>query len=80
MQKRKREKRKIQTREKVLKSKKGKDSTNLDFEAESISGTMKTPMGSLIDRTRSDKNFDFVKIRLRWHPEMIESAYMLEGS
>ena len=60
----------------------GKNSptTNLDFDATSIGGERKTPLGSLISQTKSDKDFDFVKIRYHWHPEMVQSATVLDSS
>lgn len=58
---------------------KGKDSTKVDFDAADIGGQRKTPMGTLIGQSKADKNYDFVKIRLRWHPEMIQSASSLDS-
>jgi hypothetical protein len=63
------------TREATLK---GKDQKNLDFDAVDIGGQRKTPMGTLINQNKADKNYDFVKIRLRWHPEMVQSASSLD--
>jgi hypothetical protein len=65
------------TREATLKS---KDQKNLDFEAANIGGARKAPLGSLIGKSNADKNYDFVKIRLRWHPEMVQSASSLDYS
>lgn len=59
---------------------KGKDQSKVDFEAADIGGERKTPMGTLINQNKADKNFDFVKIRLRWHPEMVQSATSLDSS
>ena len=36
-------------------------------------------MGTLINQNKADKNYDFVKIRLRWTPEMIQSASSLDN-
>ena len=58
---------------------KGKDTTNVDFDAADIGGQRKTPMGTLINQNKADKDYDFVKIRLRWHPEMIQSASALDS-
>ena len=65
------------TREATLK---GKDQKNLDFDAADIGGVRKAPLGSLIGKSNADKNYDFVKIRLRWHPEMVQSASSLDYS
>jgi len=58
---------------------KSRDSKNIDFDAANIGGTTKTPMSSLIGQNKADKNYDFIKIRLRWHPEMIQSASSLSS-
>lgn len=63
-------------REAVVKS---KDAKNIDFDAVDIGGQRKTPMGTLINQNKADKNYDFVKIRLRWHPEMVQSASSLDA-
>ncbi len=55
-----------------------KGSKNIDFDAVDISGERKTPFGSVIDQNKSNKDFDLIKIRLRWHPEMIQSTASLE--
>ena len=64
------------TREAVVK---GKDSSKIDFDSVDIGGQRKTPMGSIVSQSKADKNYDFVKIRLRWHPEMVQSASSLEA-
>lgn len=64
------------SREATLKS---KDQTKVDFDAADIGGQRKTPMGTLINQNKADKNYDFVKIRLRWHPEMVQSASSLDN-
>ena len=55
------------------------DQTKVDFEAADISGARKTPMGSLINQNKADKDYDFVKLRMSWHPEMIKSAASLDN-
>lgn len=64
------------TREATMK---GKDATKVDFDSVDIGGQRKTPMGTLINQNKADKNYDFVKIRLRWHPEMVQSASALDS-
>jgi len=51
---------------------------NIDFDAVDITGERKTPFGSIVNQNKSDKDFDLIKIRLRWHPEMIQSTSSLE--
>jgi hypothetical protein len=58
---------------------KGKDASKIDFDSVDIGGQRKTPMGSIVSQSKADKNYDFVKIRLRWHPEMVQSASSLEA-
>lgn len=58
---------------------KGRDTTKIDMEAADITGAAKTPMGTLINQNKADKNYDFIKLRLNWHPEMIQSASSLES-
>ena len=58
---------------------KSKDQSKLDFDAADIGGERKAPMGNLIQQNKADKNYDFVKIRLRWHPEMVQSASALDA-
>ena len=60
------------------KSAKG-DKTKVNFDEVDIGGQRKTPLGSLVNNNRLDKNYDFIKLRQRWHPEMIESASSLES-
>lgn len=67
---------KVFSREATLK---GKDATKVDFEAADIGGQRKMPLGDTISQNKTDKNYDFVKIRLRWHPEMVQSASALDA-
>ncbi len=81
--KKKRKKRKgRKAREKHIRGEakqRGRDSKNIDFDAANIGGATKAPMSSLINQNKADKNYDFIKIRLRWHPEMIQSASSLNA-
>ena len=55
-----------------------KDKKNIDFEAASLYGARKLPMGSMIGQGKSDKSFDLIRIRSNWNPEMIQSTSSLE--
>ncbi len=55
-------------------TKKGGDASRIDFGETSIEGERRVPLGTLINQNDSDKNYDFVKIRQRWHDEMVQSA------
>lgn len=48
-----------------------------DFEEADIRTTRKGPIGTEVTSTAKDNEHDFVKLRLRWHPEMIASAASL---
>lgn len=63
------------SREQTVRS---RDQTKLDFEAADIGGQRKAPMGSFLNQNRADKEYDFVKIRLRWVPEMVQSSSSLD--
>jgi len=54
------------------------DKTTIDFDSVDIVGSRRTPLGSMINQNRASKEYDFVKVRLRWHPEMINSASSLD--
>ncbi len=64
------------SREKTIKS---RDATKLDFDAADIGGNRKAPMGSFLNQNKADKEYDFVKIRLRWVPEMVQSSASLDS-
>ena len=54
------------------------DRTMIDFDEATISGERKTPIGSIINQKESNKKYDFIKIRRRWHPEMKSSTRNLD--
>jgi len=53
--------------------------TKIDFEDTDIGGSAKTPYGSLLSNTKSNKNYDLVPIRTDWRPEMLQSATSLDA-
>ena len=63
-----------------IKTRTKKDATKHDFEGIGVSGTRKTPLSSLISKSKANKDYDFVKIRRSWHPEMIQSTTSLDSS
>ena len=63
----------------ISKEAKSRSRTKVDFEKADISGDRRTPVGSLIEQRKADKDYDFVKLRLRWHPEMIQSTSSLNS-
>ncbi len=80
--KKKKKRRNNMVRKKIISSEKVKkaSSTNLDFDAVDIGGMRKTPLGTLVNQTKSNNEYDFVKIRMKWHPEMVQSAASLEST
>jgi hypothetical protein len=55
-----------------------KGSTDIDFDEASIEGRRRDPAGIAISKSRPDHEYDLINLRLRWHPEMIESTGTLE--
>lgn len=72
----------VTSRERVIsreaRSKTG-SKTKIDFEDTEIGGAAKTPFGSLLSNTKSNKNYDMVPIRTDWRPEMLQSASSLDA-
>jgi hypothetical protein len=60
-------------------TKKGGDKSKIDFDDADISGERKNPLGSLVNQNKPDKEYDFVKLRYSWHPEMVQSAASIEA-
>ena len=52
--------------------------TEIDFEAASIDGERRAPVGVAIGSNKQDHGYDLINLRLRWHPEMIKSTSNLE--
>jgi len=53
--------------------------TKIDFEDTDIGGAAKTPYGTMLSNTKSNKNYDMVPIRTDWRPEMLQSATSLDA-
>jgi hypothetical protein len=53
-------------------------STEIDFDEASIDGARRDPAGVAITKNNPDHQYDLITLRLRWHPEMIESTATLE--
>ena len=51
-----------------------KDKKSYDFDSMSVDGQRRVPLGNLINQKQANKEYEFVKIRLRWRQEMIQSA------
>lgn len=52
--------------------------TKIDFDEAAIDGERKTPVGIAIQKNRPAHDYDLINLRLRWHPEMVESTANLE--
>lgn len=77
--KKKRKKRGV--RKKILSSEAGTkkgQSTKIDFDEASIDGRRRAPMGVAINKNKGDDEYDLIKLRLKWHQEMVDSAANLE--
>ena len=55
------------------------DKTKVNFDEVDIGGQRKTPLGTLVTNNKNSKDYDFIKLRPGWHPQMIESASSLES-
>ena len=55
------------------------DQQVLDFESESVTGARRVPLGSLIDKGKVSVDYNFVKIRKNWHPEILDSTLVLDS-
>lgn len=58
----------------VMEAEISKDKKSYDFDSMSIDGQRRIPLGNLINQKQANKEYEFVKIRLRWRQEMIQSA------
>lgn len=58
----------------TLEEKMTKDRKSYDFDSISVDGQRRVPLGNLINQKEAGKEYEFVKIRLRWQQEMIQSA------
>lgn len=68
-------------RKKILSSEAGSkkgQSTKIDFDEASIDGRRRAPMGVAINKNKGDDDYDLIKLRLKWHQEMVDSAANLE--
>ena len=50
----------------------------VNFQDGIVDGTHKSPSLSTVAAGHAEKNYDFVKVRLGWHPEMLQSAAQLD--
>jgi hypothetical protein len=57
----------------------GNAATKIDFDAVDIAGERKTPLGSMVSQSRADTDHNFVKIRMDWRAEMVQSAASLDS-
>lgn len=74
-------KRRRGVRKKILSSEAGTkkgQSTKIDFDEASIDGRRRAPMGVAINKNKGNDDYDLIKLRLKWHQEMVDSAANLE--
>ena len=70
------------TREKIISREAGSksgDKSRVSFDDADIGGARKTPMASMLNNTKANKNYDMVPIRTDWRPEMVQSAASLDA-
>ena len=68
-------KRRIHTDEKRFKT----DQKNINFDDTALIGDRNRPSGSMISERKSNRSYNLIKLRLRWHPEMVQSTSSLES-
>jgi hypothetical protein len=54
------------------------DQKKIDFDDADISGERSAPLGTVVDRVKNRNEYDLIKLRLRWHPEMVQSTSSFE--
>lgn len=52
--------------------------TSIDFDEADIDGQRRQPAGIAITKKNPDQDYDLINLRLRWHPEMVQSTSNLE--
>jgi hypothetical protein len=55
----------------------GTDKTKLEFEETSIAGERVIPSPIAVTQPDSDERVDLIHLRVRWHPEMVQSAALV---
>ena len=60
--------------------KKKRGSTSINFDEASIDGRRRLPAGVEISKNRPEHDYDLINLRLRWHPEMIQSTTHLDAT
>lgn len=72
-------KRKPGVREKILSGEQTVrgDQREVNFGDAQINGAPKSPLLDNVRAGGEEKSYDFVKLRFRWHPEMLQSANAL---
>ncbi len=68
------------TRERIVtgETKITKDKKAIDFSEAQLYGERRGPPGTMVNLGKADKDYDLIRIRRRWHPEMVQSTSSLE--
>lgn len=69
----------VRERHVVREQKVGRGSTDISFDETNLLGRRRAPLGTMINQGGPDKDFDLIKIRRHWKPEMVQSASSLES-
>ncbi|MDA9951602.1 hypothetical protein N9D31_03400 [Oligoflexaceae bacterium] len=67
------------TKEARTKLSKKRDKTNVDFDEATLEGRRLNPNGVSLNLQKPNKEFDLIKLRRHWKPEMIQSTSSLEN-
>jgi len=51
-----------------------RDKTSINFDEADLTGKRQAPLGEMLNQRQADKDFDLIKIRTDWKPEMIQST------
>lgn len=54
-----------------------RDKTNVDFDEATLEGRRRNPSGIALNQQKANKDFDLIKLREHWKPEMIQSTQRL---
>jgi hypothetical protein len=64
---------------KEAKVNKKRDKTNVDFDETTLEGRRLNPSGVSLNLQKPNKEFDLIKLRRHWKPEMVSSTTSLEN-
>jgi len=54
-----------------------RDKTSVDFDEATLEGRRRNPSGIALNQQKANKDFDLIKLREHWKPEMVQSTSKL---